>query len=136
MGKTILLVLGAVFVLVGVLGWVPNPIVGMGGIFETDHMHDAVHLLFGVILVAAGLKAAHKAGTTLKVVGGAYLLLAVLGYAMVPQGGMLLGLVHMNAADHILHLALGVVILGLGFVARPTMAAAAPVGAPPSMPQA
>jgi hypothetical protein len=53
----------------------------------------------------------------LKVVGAVYLLLAVLGFVLIPAGGDLLGLVAMNTADHWLHLVLGVVIVAVGFMA-------------------
>lgn len=108
------MVFGVVFVLVGILGFVPNPIVGMDGIFETDAMHNIVHLLFGVLLLVAG-----KIGGPslwLKILGAVYLVLAVLGFLMVPEEGMLLGLVHMNAADHWLHVVLGAALLAAAFM--------------------
>ena len=115
MAKNVLWVFGGVFVVVGILGWIPNPIVGMGAIFDTNHIHDVVHLLIGVVFLLVAAMAADKATLALKVVGAVYLLIAVLGFAMVPNGGELLGMVHTNMADHWLHVVLGVVILGLGF---------------------
>lgn len=123
MAKKIALLLGIVFVLVGLLGFVPNPIVGMAGIFETDMLHNLVHILFGIILIVAAKKGA--AMLWLKVLGVVYLLLAILGFLMVPEGGMLLGLVHANAADHWLHVVLGIVLVLAGFMGkgRPAMPA-------------
>ncbi len=116
MAKKIAFVLGIVFVLVGALGFVPNPIVGDMGIFETDMLHNLVHILFGVILIVAAKKGA--AMLWLKVIGVVYLLLAILGFVMASEGGMLLGLVHTNAADHWLHLVLGVVLVVAGFMGK------------------
>jgi hypothetical protein len=116
MAKTLSLVFGVVFVLVGVLGWIPNPIVGPSGIFETNFMHDLVHLVIGLVFLYVAFMAVHQATLAFKVVGVVYLLIAVLGFFMAPHGGALLGLVHTNAADHWLHVVLGVVLLGLGFM--------------------
>lgn len=118
MAKTIALVFGVIFVLVGLLGFVPNPLVGMEGIFETDAMHNIVHLLFGIILLFVALKAAGKSALWLKILGAVYLVLAILGFLMVPEGGALLGFVHANHADHWLHVVLGVVLLAAGFMGK------------------
>jgi hypothetical protein len=118
MAKTLATVFGIIFVLVGLLGFVPNPLVGMGGIFETDMLHNLVHLLFGIILLVVAMKAVDKATLWLKILGVIYLILAILGFLMVPDGGALLGLVHANGADHWLHIVLGVVLVLAGFMAK------------------
>ena len=117
MAKKLALLFGVVFLLVGLLGFVENPLVGMGAIFETDLMHNLVHILFGVVLLVVALKAPVKSGLWLKVLGVVYLVLAVLGFLMVPEGGALLGLVNANGADHWLHIVLGLVLLVGGFMA-------------------
>jgi hypothetical protein len=116
MAKKLALVFGIVFVLVGVLGFIPNPIVGMDGLFMTNMLHDLVHLLIGVVLLIVGISAPEKSSLWLKIFGVVYLLLVVLGFLLIPSGGSLLGLVVMNMADHWLHLVLGVVLLAAGFV--------------------
>lgn len=116
MAKTFLWVFGIVFILVGLLGWIPNPIVGMGAIFDTNHVHDLVHLLIGIAFIVVALVAQPMATLAFKVIGGIYLLIALLGFVMVPTGGALLGLVQTNMADHWLHVVLGVVIVGIGFM--------------------
>lgn len=123
MAKKLAYVFGVVFVLVGLLGFVPNPIVGMGAIFETDTMHNLVHILFGVILLVVAMKAPMKSALWLKILGVVYLILAILGLVMVPEGGALLGLVETNHADHWLHVVLGVVLLVAGFMGKGKMAA-------------
>lgn len=114
MAKKLAVVFGIVFVLVGVLGFVSNPLVGSMGLFQTNHLHDIVHLLVGVVLLIVAMSAPEKSGLWLKIFGVVYLLLAVLGFLLVPDGGMLLGLVTMNMADHWLHVVLGVVLLAAG----------------------
>lgn len=116
MSKTIALVFGVVFVLVAILGFIPNPLVGAGALFDTNHAHDAVHFLFGVILLVVALKAPMKSGMWLKILGVVYLVIALAGFVIAPEGGLLFGLVETNDADHWLHVVLGVVLLVAGFM--------------------
>ncbi len=115
MAKTLATVFGIIFVLVGLLGFVPNPLVGPGALFEADAWHNLVHLLFGVILLVVAYTMAAKAGMWLKVLGVVYLILAVLGFFTVAENGELLGFVAVNSADHWLHLVLGIVLLVAAF---------------------
>ena len=114
MAKKLAIVFGVVFVLVGILGMIGSPIVGAMGLFETNGLHDIVHLLIGVVLLGVAFMAPSGSALWLKIFGVVYLVLAVLGFLIVPSGGELLGLVHMNAADHLLHVVLGVVLLAAG----------------------
>ncbi len=114
MAKKLAVVFGVVFVLVGALGFIPNPIVGAGGIFVTDTLHNLVHLLIGVVLLIVAVNAPSKSSLWMNIFGVVYLLLAVLGFLTIPAGGALLGLVTMNTADHFLHVFLGVVLLIAG----------------------
>ena len=43
--KNITIVFGSAFILVGLLGFTPNPLVSANGIFEVNAMHNLVHLL-------------------------------------------------------------------------------------------
>ena len=45
--KNITIVFGSTFILVGLLGFIPNPLVSANGIFEVNAMHNLVHLLTG-----------------------------------------------------------------------------------------
>lgn len=118
MTKNITVVLGIVFILVGILGFIPNPIVGSTGIFETDLGHNLVHLAAGGVLLFAGLQSEQLARLGLQAFGAVYLLVGLVGLAVVDSTvghGSLLGLVHLNGADNWLHIALGLVLLGIGF---------------------
>ncbi len=103
-----------VFAVVGVLGFVPNPLVGEAGIFATDRNHNLVHLLSAVVFAIAATRGAGTTVAVMKIFGIVYLAVGILGMTM-GQDGSLLGLMHINAADNYLHLVLGVVIGGLGF---------------------
>ena len=121
MVKTLGIIIGIVFLVVGILGYIPNPIVGMdeGDLFATDQMHNLIHLASGVIILLASLGRAESAATTLKIFGVIYLLLAVTGFSQIGSGmGSLLGLVEVNGADNWLHLVLGIVILAAGYAKK------------------
>lgn len=109
---------GAAFVLAGVLGFVPNPLLAPDGIFAVNTMHNLVHLLTGAAFLVGGLILTGKARSTLQVVSGAYLGVALLGF--LTSGDMLLGLVRLNEADRWLHLGLALTILAAALaVPRP-----------------
>jgi hypothetical protein len=112
MAKKLAMVFGIVFILVSVLGFIPNGIVGDMGFFHTNLAHDIVHLIVGLALVIVAVKAADKACCALKVFGVVYLLLAIIGFVVVSGSSVnsLLG-VHVNGADNWLHLVLGIVLV-------------------------
>lgn len=101
---------GITFTLVAALGFIPNPIVSETGIFAVNLPHNLIHALTG-ILFFAGAALGHSEKTILGI-GVLYAVVAVLGFAM--PGDMLLGFVHNNMADKLLHLVLAVVIIGAG----------------------
>ena len=118
-GKNITIVFGLTFVLVGVLGFIPNPLVSANGLFEVNAMHNVVHLLTGAAFLFGGLVLEGKEDITLKTVTAAYFGVALLGF--LTGGNTLLGMVHINEADRWLHLGLAMSMLGAAFVAtRPT----------------
>ena len=114
--QRIALLFGVVFVLVGVCGFVLN---GAGmessmllGLFPVNGVHNSVHTLFGIW----GLAASRNAGGATaycKIGGVIYLLLGVVGFGMENP----MGLVPLGGNDRYLHLALGVVLAGVGFSA-------------------
>ncbi len=116
MSQKLAKVLGIVFVIIGVLGFIPNPIVGGSGMFEANALHNLVHIVIGVILIMMAKKE-DGARRWLKIFGIVYLLVAILGFLAVGSDGMgnVLGLIAVNSADNWLHVILGVILLGLSF---------------------
>lgn len=104
MSKKLAMIFGVVFVLVGILGFINNPILGL---FAVNTMHNIVHLILGIILI---LGSKGNASMTLKIIAIIYFLVAILGFLMAPADGMLLGLVEVNTADNWLHIVLAVVL--------------------------
>ena len=119
--KTVALVFGIVFLLIGFLGFVPalTPGGALLGLFMVNGVHSIVHILFGVFGIAAAFTGYSRLYN--KVGGVIYLVLALVGFiallgvsALAPNG-MLLGLVMINMADNFLHLVLGLVLAYVGF---------------------
>ena len=110
--KTAAMVIGIVFLIVGALGFVPNPIVGPDGIFVVNAAHNWIHIASGIVLLI-GAYSSLGSSLALKIIGVVYAIVAVLGFVM--PGDMLLGMIAMNMADHWLHVVLAIVILYAGF---------------------
>lgn len=108
--KMILMVLGVVFVVVGLLGFMNDPVLG---IFEVDTLHNVIHLAGGLLALAAVGMGENMMRLYARVFGLVYGLVGVLGI-LIP-GDMVLGLFEANMADHVLHLALAAVLLYVGF---------------------
>jgi hypothetical protein len=109
MVKNVLYVMGAVFVVIGILGFFNNPILGL---FEVNLVHNLVHLASGILAFVFASKGESEARTFALILGVIYLLITVLGF--IQGNGNLLGLVAVNTADNFLHLVLAVVFLGVG----------------------
>lgn len=123
--QTAATVVGAVFLLVGVLGFVPGVTTDYDsmtfagheseayllGIFQVSILHNIVHLLFGV----AGLVLARSwKGAQAFLIGGGLVYLVLLVYGLVVDHDSSANFVPLNDADNWLHLVLGVVMIGLG----------------------
>jgi hypothetical protein len=116
MVKTMANVFGVVFLLVGILGFVPGitPNGHLLGIFHVNTAHNLVHIASGIAaLIAAGM-GYRAARNYFRIFGAIYALVAILGFA---TGGTdpLLGLIANNPADNWLHAAIALVSLALGF---------------------
>src|SRR3989338_8127499 len=110
MAKKLVMTLGVVFIVVGLLGLVNDPILG---IFEVDLVHNLVHIASGVLAVIFAGKGEMMAKKFAQVFGVVYALVAVLG--LVLPGEKVLGLIQANFADDLLHVALAAIFLYAGF---------------------
>ena len=113
--RTFALVLGIVFLLIGILGLILDTTHGaLLGLFSVNLIHNFIHLIFGIL----GIVAAFTNWPRLyaRIVGVVYLIVGILGFipALAP-GGLLLGLVEINLADNILHIVIALAALYVGF---------------------
>ena len=120
--KTAALVIGIVFIAVGLLGFIENPIIGAShnAIFHADTFHNGVHIGSGILFVLIAMAAPGFASTLMILFGIVYLLIGVAG--LISYGtdgfGKVLGVLHVNGADNLLHVGLGLLILVAGIATR------------------
>lgn len=114
MAKTLAVAFGVVFVLVGLLGFVSNPLVGAGALFATDALHNLVHIVLGAILLIVAYSATAQSALWLKIIGVVYFVVALLGFFV---SGPVLGIITVNSADNWLHLVLAVALFCSGYYA-------------------
>jgi len=116
---------GVVFLLVGVLGFIPGITTNYDtlsfashhseakllGLFQVSVLHDIVHLLFGI----AGLALARTvSGARNYLVVGGIIYLVLFVYGLVVSQESAANFVPVNTADDVLHLVLGLGMIGLG----------------------
>src|SRR4051794_18875047 len=138
--RTVASVVGAVFLLVGILGFIPGITTDYDtmqfaghdsgaqllGVFQVSVLHNIVHLLFGV----AGLALARRNDTArLFLIGGGAIYLVLWLYGLIIGHGSDANFVPVNGADNWLHLVLGLGMIALGLAFSPRgRAATDPIG--------
>jgi hypothetical protein len=117
MVKTMAVLFGVVFLIVGILGFVPAVTKDqmLLGIFHVNAAHNAVHLLSGVVALLCGMSGAGASRVYFRIFGLVYAAVAVMGF-LNPGDTMLLGLISNNMADTWLHVGIAAVSLLLGFM--------------------
>ena len=119
MAKTLAIILGVILVLLGLLGFISNPLIGVNSLFATDGVHNLLHIVFGAILLIVAFWSSKDSILWLKIVGAAVFLLGLIGILTVPSvGGMLLGIAFTNGASNWLHLIAGIVIFVAGMYGK------------------
>lgn len=118
--QTVALVFGAVYALVGLAGFLVTgdvPFAGEDGdplvVFDVNGLHNLVHLLIGVALIAASRRLDTARGANLAI-GVTYVALGVLGPFINDTAVDVIGL---NGADHVLHLVSGAVLTAVALLA-------------------
>lgn len=130
MAKTVCKLLGVVFLIVGVAGFVAPNLLGT----HLSLAHNLVHVISGAIALYFGFAgSASGARSFCLAFGAVYLLLGVVGFVMGEPGtstiaGMqhqdpklwqvLKGTLELGQRDHIVHVLLGVVFLAGGLLGR------------------
>lgn len=113
---------GVLFVVMGLLGYVDNPLMGPLGIFATNNNHNLAHLLAGPVLLLAARRSTRTAIRSLYAVGAVYGLLAVVGFAGVGEEGqaLLFGKVYVNDAGNWMHTILAVALIAAAWAVSRT----------------
>jgi hypothetical protein len=116
------LLAGLSLLLAGVLGFISNSSFDTGNNvqgdlflgFEVNAIHNLVHLASGVVLLAASSRRASAKAVALGF-GLVYGLVAVIGLA---DGSDVLGLIPVNSADNLLHIALAALGILTALISR------------------
>ncbi|KAE8763660.1 DUF4383 domain-containing protein [Georgenia thermotolerans] len=123
--QTAALVFGIVFLVVGILGFIPGitthysllAIAGQEssalllGVFQVSILHNIVHLLFGIVGIALSRSAPAARGY---LIWGGVIYLVLWLYGLVIDQATAANFVPVNTADNWLHFVLGVVMIVLG----------------------
>jgi hypothetical protein len=124
-------VFGAVYLLVGLLGFVVTGFSNFAGtdgdtliVFDVNPLHNIVHLAIGALLLLSSKNVAAAKGSN-TAVGAVYLLVGVLGLFLIGTDANILAL---NGADNVLHFASAVVLLGVGLSQDKNVRSHVPVG--------
>jgi hypothetical protein len=121
LARTAATILGVTYVLLGVIGFLPDPLVQAStaetatgavlGIFPINALHNAVHLVIGASLLYASMATA-SAILAARIIGIINVVVGLLGFVW--AGGF--GLLPLGGADIFLHLGTGALLLAIGFI--------------------
>lgn len=132
LNKTVATVFGAVYLLVGLIGFAASgghPVAGpdgglLLGIFEVNVLHNLVHILIGAVLLGSGMRGTERAAASADTgVGAVYLVVFV--YGLVVPLSSAANIVALNSADNVLHLVSAVLLLAVGLVGSRNRSSAA-----------
>ena len=119
------LVFGLVLLVAGILGFIANSSFGNLGsgldgdkliIFEVNGWHNLVHIASGALGLALAAKAAPARAFALGF-GAVYLLVTIIGLI---DGSDIFGLLPVNTADNVLHIAIALTGIAAGLASAPT----------------
>ena len=127
------LLFGVTLLVVGILGFIANSSFGSGSnvqgsdfiIFEVNGWHNLVHIASGL----AGIVMSRRADSARLFAlgfGAVYLLVTIWGFV---DGNDVLGLIPVDTADNILHLAIAALGIGAGLVSSDATARTQPARA-------
>lgn len=134
MAKTIATIMGVVFILVGLLGFVLRDMLSDALGMHLSLTHNLVHLISGAVSLYFGTAGTISGARTFDILFGVvYGLLGLLGFLVghqaVPTPGVpgpagdniwkvIIGHLELGAADHVVHILIAIVYLIGGFMTR------------------
>ncbi len=116
LARSWLMLAGVILIVVGILGFFPNPIVGDEGLVRTDTNQDIVHVLTGLLALGLAYGMSSNIGMAALLFGALYA--AVLVVTLISPTLFGIFAVEVNAIDHVIHVGLAAVSLALGYMAR------------------
>ena len=118
MVRTAAKVFGAVFILIGIMGFIPafTPDSHLLGLFHVNTLHNIIHLASGVVALVAGYGSLKASRLYFQVFAVIYGLVTILGFIYGDKD--ILGVVASNMADTVLHIFITLGAAYFGFVAK------------------
>jgi hypothetical protein len=114
--KTLAISTGVLLVVLAFLTIFRNPLIGYYGYFRTDLAFNMIHFLTGLALALVAIEWIGRMNATLRALGIFYVVLAVLGALTTgfDAYGTMFGFMAVSGPLHILHLAIGLMMLVFG----------------------
>jgi hypothetical protein len=115
MVKTLGIIWGILFLLGGILGFVPGITRNhmFLGVFMVNTPHGIMHVASGAVLLLTSISGARAARLWFQIFGAFYATVAVIGFKV--GNGMILGLISNNRNDSWGHAVLALILLLIGF---------------------
>jgi hypothetical protein len=110
---------GVIYTLVGIAGFFVSETFAdstdnnLLGLFQVNHLHNIVHLLIGLALIAASRRLDTARGANLAI-GATYVVLGVIGWFIQDTA---VDVIALNEADHVLHLVSGALLVAVALLA-------------------
>ena len=117
MAKTVCKILGVVFLLVGLCGFVAPNLLGA----HLSPIHNIVHIVSGAIALYFGFAGTLAGAKTFSLIFGVvYLALGILGLALGTgaERMWMVGPLHFGRPDHFIHVLLGIIFLAGGLFTK------------------
>ena len=117
MAKTVCKLLGVVFLLLGVCGFVAPTLIGA----HLSPIHNVIHIVSGAIALYLGFAGTLSAAKTFCLIFGVlFLALGVLGLTLghPPDRMWMVGPLHFGQVDHVIHAVLGIILLAGGLFTK------------------
>ena len=136
MAKTICKLLGVVFLLVGLIGFIKPDLLGA----HLSMAHNLIHIVSGILALYFGFAGSYSGARSFALAFGAvYLLLGIVGFIMGAPGTSTIAnmtmedsrlwkvipnTLELGTADHAIHILLGIVFLAGALLTKPDVARA------------
>lgn len=112
MAKAISYIIGIVALVLGIVGFFNDPILGT---FKVGEIHNIIYLVVGVALIGSAAMGDTAAAMGAKIIGVVVAIVGLLGIFMISDGAIF-GIVETNFASSILQLVVAAVLLVGGFL--------------------
>lgn len=111
------MIFGWIFIVFGILGFIPNPFIGDGAFLHFDIVGNIFHIVLGIIAIAMAKKGEEGSVSFLKWVGIVLAILAIIGFFQVGSSGVgkLIGIMEINGIVNWFYIILAIIFIAVGF---------------------